>query len=354
MNPKLFVASLLALGLGLSGCQRAIAAAAPLPPAISVSRVRVEERPMPRTLALSGSLIANQQSEVAANAVGRVLKTLVDRGSEVPMGAPLIQLDAKTAELSHAEARATLKSAESQEQVAASECARNQDLFKKGAISKQEWERTASQCETTNGSTLAARARAELAEKTLMDSTVRAPFAGMVGERYVSVGEYVAPSTRVVNLVELDPLRLQLTVDEANFGQVHMGQEVRFQVDAYPKESFVGTVKYIDPTVRSTTRDLVVEAVVQNKDRRLRPGMFAQAFLQLTDEPLPVVPKSALRQDATSTRLFAIVEGRVEERIVQVGPERDGFVAILEGLKIGDQVVVDPNEQVKDGVPVQG
>jgi RND family efflux transporter MFP subunit len=309
---------------------------------------------MPKTLPLTGSLIANQESQVAANAVGRVLKTLVERGSYVQAGAALLQLDTRTAELSQLEAEAMLKSAESQEQLAAGECTRNRDLYQKGAISKQEWERTAASCETSTGSAQAAKARAELAKKTLTDSTVRAPFAGMVGERFVSVGEYVMPSTKVVALVELDPLRLQLTVDEASLAHVHEGQMVRFQVDAYPKESFEGTVKYIDPTVRSSTRDLVVEAVVQNEGRRLRPGMFAQAYLVLPDEPMPTVPLTAVRKDASSARLFCIVDGRAEERIVQVGPERDGNVAILDGIRAGEQVVANPDEQVKDGVPVKG
>jgi RND family efflux transporter MFP subunit len=339
--------------LAMSGCRRAQAdPSAPLPSPIHVAQVKVEAKPMPKTLALAASLVANQQSEVAANASGRVQRTLVERGSEVKVGAALAQLDTRTAELSHLEARASLKSAESQEQEAQSECKRNQDLYAKGAISKQEWERISSTCESSQGSAAAARARADLAEKTLQDSTVRAPFSGMVGERYVSVGEYVSPATKVALLVELDPLRLQLTVDEANIGQVHVGQTVRFTVDAYPQESFVATVKYMDPTVRSQTRDMVVEALVDNKDRRLRPGMFAQAYVELTDEPLPVVPKSALRQDASTTRLFAVVEGRVEERIVQVGPEREGQVAILDGLKAGETVVADPGDQVKDGVPV--
>jgi len=327
--------------------------AAALPPAIAVEVAPAEPRPMPRALQVAASLTANQHSEVAANAIGRVVKTYVERGDFVKEGAPLVQLDARTAVLSETEARAMLKNAQTSVELAAGECARNAALFKKGAISKEEWERGNSNCETTLGAAEAARARAELATKQLGDSTVRAPFSGMVGERYVSVGEYVQPSSRVAQLVELDPLRLQLTVGEADVGRIHDGQTVSFEVEAYPTEHFNATVKYIDPTVRSATRDMVVEATVQNTDHRLKPGMFATAHITLADEPIVTVPKNAVKQDAAATRLFAVVNGLVEERLVQLGPERGEYVAVLDGLKSGEKVVLSPSEAVKDGVPVK-
>ena len=191
-----------------------------------------------------------------------------------------------------------------------------------------------------------------MASKSLSDAAVRAPFAGMISQRFVSVGEYVQPATKVVNLVELDPLRLQLTVSEIDVAHVQLGQSVDFSVEAYPGKAFSGTVKFIDPTVRTSTRDLVVEAVVPNAERLLKPGMFATAHLVLPDEKVPAVPKGALREEGTITRLFAVVEGHVEERIVQRGPERDGFVVILDGVRVGDRVITAPDDQVKDGVPV--
>jgi RND family efflux transporter MFP subunit len=192
-----------------------------------------------------------------------------------------------------------------------------------------------------------------MASKTIQDGTVRAPFAGMIGERYVSSGEYVQPPSRVVNLVELDPLRLQMTVPEPDIGRVRQGQDVKFDVEAFPGKSFVGTVKYIDPTVRTTSRDLLIEAVVHNTDHTLKPGMFAVAHLRLPDEKLPAVPVTALVTEGAATHLFAIVRSHIEERIVQRGPERDGFVAILDGIKVGENVVTKVTDVVKDGAPVK-
>jgi membrane fusion protein, multidrug efflux system len=336
-------------------CSQSSAAppAAPLPPAISVSAVAAERRPMPRSLPVTGSLVANQHSDVAANAAGRVTRTFVERGDFLKEGMPLVQLDIRSAVLGEAEARANLKNARTLVDEAAAECARNEALFKKGAISKEEWERANAQCQTSLGTAEAAKARAEMATKMLSDATVRAPFSGMVGERFVSVGEYVQPFTRVVSMVELDPIRLQVTVSEADIGRVRQDQVVDFEVDSFPGEHFSGTIKYLDPTVRSATRDMVVEATVANPEHRLRPGMFATAHLQLPDEPVVSVPKGAIRQDPAATRLFAVVHGILEERIVQTGPERNGYVAVLDGVKVGERVVVDPSDDVKDGVPVK-
>jgi membrane fusion protein (multidrug efflux system) len=353
MNRNLLVAGLLALSsLACSQGKGKEDPSAPEPAAIHVDSASVAARPMPHELPLTGQLVANQQSEVAANGAGRVVKTLVERGTYVKEGATLVQLDTKSAQLSEAEAKANLSTAVAAQELADTLCKRNQELFDKGAISKEEWERTGNQCKTSASSVEGARARAELAAKTLSDATVRAPFSGMVGERYISVGEYVQPATRVISLVELDPLRLQLTVPEADIGQIQEGREVKFSVDAFPDKGFTGVVKYVDPTVRSTTRDLVVEAVVQNPDHLLKPGMFATAHLVLPDEALPSVPKTALFNEGTSSHLFTVVEQHVEERIVQVGAERDGWVAVLDGVKAGDTVVTKLSDAVKDGVPV--
>jgi len=343
------------LPLAVAGCNSA-SAEMPLKPegaAISVQTAEVKARPMPNELLLTGQLVANQQSDVAANAVGRVVKTLVDRGSVVRSGEILAQLDTKSAQLSEAEARANLENAQASEELAQELCKRNTELLQRGAISKEEGERTASQCRTSAASLEAARARSAMAEKTLSDATVRAPFSGMIGERYVSVGEYVQPATRVVTLVQLDPLRLQLTVSEADIGKIHEDQQVSFSVEAFPDRTFTGTLKFVDPTVRTSTRDLIAEAVVANADHALRAGMFATAHLTLPDQMLPAVQQDALVIEGSSTRLFAIVAGHVEERVVQKGPSRDGWVALLDGAKDGDKVVSPVTSAVKDGVPVK-
>jgi membrane fusion protein (multidrug efflux system) len=281
-----------------------------------------------------------------------VLKTSVERGSPVAQGASLVQLDRRTVAFSEQEARANLHSAEAQQALAAAQGARNEALAKKGAISKDEWERVSSQCRVTHAAATAAQARAQMALKNINDSDVRAPFAGVVDERYVNLGEYVQPASRVVTLVELDPLRLQFSVGEREVSLVKVGQSVDFKVQAYGDEKFSGEVRYISAKLRSASRDVVVEAVVKNLDGRLHPGTFVSAQLHLGDRPQVAVPSTAVIKDGELSHVFAAAQGHVEMRLVQPGMSKADWVVIADGLQAGDQVVAVPDPSVRDGASI--
>lgn len=343
--------------LGLLACSDPeVEAATDVPLIVEVESAVAQTRPMPRFLVVTGSLVANRQSDVAANASGLVARTSVERGRVVKRGEVLAQLDVRGAALAQAEARAQLRNAQTHVGLTDASCARARTLFEQGAATREAMERAEGECETSRGTVESATARAQLAAKALADASVRAPFDGVISERFVDVGEYVQPSSKVATLVELDPLRLRFGVDEARLGSITNGQAVSFEVEAYPGERFVGTVRFIDPALREATRELVVEAVVANADRRLRPGMFATAQVQLPEQPVVTVPEAAIRRDATTARVFVIANGSVEiveERLVQVGVAREGFVEVSDGLDLGERVVVSPREQVRDGTHVE-
>ena len=320
---------------------------------VKVQTAPVEERPMPEHLVLTGTLRASQESEVAADAAGKVTKTFVERGDRVKQGDTLAILDARGAAISATAAQAQSELAKAQLEQAQRECERVKALKDSGAISQAEYDRVTSQCQTTQWSAAAAQAQQQNAQKIVGDSIIRAPFAGVIGERYVNVGQYVAPSTKIVSLYAPDPLRLELTVPEANVGGIKAEQNVVFTVSAFGDETFTGTVKYISPNVRPTTRDLVIEAFCPNPTLKLKPGMFAVARLETSEKKVATVPTNALVKEAEVTKAFAVVNKRIEERILQTGSERDGATAVLVGLKPGDQVVVSPGPDVRDGAQVQ-
>ncbi|MDB4969775.1 MAG: hypothetical protein JWN44_5464 [Myxococcales bacterium] len=346
-----FALSISGLGCNQQKAQSAESRAKAKP--ISAATVVVVERDLPNGLLLAGTLKANQESDLAANATGRVTRTMIERGSYVARGQALAQLDVRMAQLSASEAAANVDTAQTQRSAAADECTRYQRLFQRGVITQQEYDRQTTSCKTATSSAAAAETRVAVARQTLSDGTVRAPFPGLVSERYVSVGEYVMPSTKVAHLVDIDPLRLELTIPEQNMGAVHEGQNVAFQVGAFPGRTFNAVVHYIGPAVRATTRDLVFEALVTNKEKILRPGLFATAHLDVGLQKLPVVPKAAIKTDGDTTRLFAVVEKHVEERIVQIGPAEGDLVGILKGVKAGERVIARPTEQLSDGVEVE-
>jgi membrane fusion protein, multidrug efflux system len=319
---------------------------------IQVNSAIIDTQPMPSFLPLTGSLVANEQSDVAANASGRVIRTYVERGSFVRKGDPLVLLDTRIAQLSKTEAEANLEAAEVQRRLADAQCERNNELYQKGAISRDEWEQIESRYKSSENAAQAASARANLARISLGDATVRATFSGLVGERFVSVGEYVQPQSKIASVVQITPLRLKVSAPEEVIGHITRDGEVSFQVLAFPNETFTGTITYIAPEVRPTTRDVVFEALVPNNDGRLVPGMFATATLHLPDKPLPAVPTTALRTQNGISRLFLIIENHLVERIVQVGPVHDGYVALLDGVQAGDRFVLEPTDQVKDDVAV--
>lgn len=328
-------------------------ASAKVEAAIQVQAAPVTEQPMPEHLVLTGTLRASQESQVAADAAGKVTSTFVERGQRVKRGEALAILDARGASISATAAKAQSQLAKAQLEQAERECERVKSLKDTGAISQAEYDRVTSQCQTTQWSAAAALAQQQNAQKIVGDSTLRAPFDGVIGERFVNVGQYVMPNSPVVSLYTPDPLRLELTVPEANIAGLRPDQKVSFSVSAFGDAKFEGTVKFISPNVRPTTRDLVIEALCPNPDDKLRPGMFAVARLETASKVQPTVPSAAIVTQGEIARAFAIVDGRVQERIVQTGSERDGQTAVLVGLKVGESVVVSPGPDVRDGALVQ-
>lgn len=323
-------------------------------PVATVQSVKVTTQEMPRYLNLTGSLIANQESDLAANAAGQVLKVFVERGTVVQRGQVLAQLDLRAAELGRSEAQANLESVRQQQLLAKQECARAQGLFERGAMTQQEFDRLNSQCVTALASANAALARARLADKAVGDAAIRAPFAGLIGERFVSVGEYVQPASKIVHLLELDPLRLELTVSEQDIGSIAQGQSVQFSVATFPSKSFEGVIRYVGPSVRAQTRDLVVEALVRNPGKALLPGMFATARVKVGMHALPMVPSAALRREETTDHLFVITEGgRLEERVVELGEAAGDAFSVLQGLQAGEQIVSPVTDRLVDGQRVK-
>ncbi len=343
---------LLAGGL-LSPVGRRHGGHATVSPKVHVQTVVVAEQPVPNLLRLTGVLSSNERTDLAANAAGRVVKTFVERGDHVLQGALLAQLDARSAALSRAEAEANATSASEQLKNLRADCQRYTSLLAKGAITQQEYDKQATSCQTQAASEEAARARAAEAAQTLTDSAIRAPFSGVIAERFVHVGDYVHADTRVVTLLVDDPLRLELTVPEANVGSVHPGTEVSFETVSLPDRVFTATVKYMGGEIREATRDLVVEAVTDNEDHALLPGMFVTAELPVGEITSPVVPAAALVRHNQDQSLFAVVDGHLEERVVQLGPKVGDLMAIADGVKKGEQVVVSPPPGAADGVQTE-
>jgi membrane fusion protein (multidrug efflux system) len=343
-------------GLAIFACQQGAkppVKAVQSAPAVRVDSVVIDERPVAKYLTVTGTLEADQRTELAANASGRVIRTFIERGDHVKAGALLAQLDSRGATLSHAEAEANSRAITAQLAAVRAECARYEGLHTTGAIAQQDYERQVAQCRTQASAEEAARARLAEAARVVQDAAIRAPFEGVIGERFVNVGDYVQPSSKVVTLLVDDPLRLRISVPEPAIPFAREGTVVRFKVLALPDRDFTATIKYVGREVRATTRDMIDEAVVDNHEHLLLPGTFVTVDLPAGEAPLAIVPKTAVLNADSEPTVFAVVDRRLEQRAVHMGADIDDGVAISDGVKKGDRVVVRPSAELKDGATVE-
>jgi membrane fusion protein (multidrug efflux system) len=325
---------------------------APAPPLkVETGTVTVEK--VPHYLTLTGTVAADRQSEVAANVAGRVISTFVERGQSVNEGQVLAIVDSKGAALSASAAGSQAQAAQSQVALAQQECDRADTLFGQGAIARSEFDRLKTQCTAQLHSANAARANADLAAKLAGDAVIRAPIKGIVGERYVSVGEYVQPMTRVASLYSVNPARVLISVPEPAVGRVRQGQALEVEVTAYPGRQFPAVVKYLGAALRPTTRDLIIEATVKNDDGTLRPGMFATVQLTADEDELATVPTRAVAADGTVRRIFLARAGQAYEVVVQTGVTFRDRVAVYEKLSPGEAVILSPPPTLRDGAAIQ-
>ena len=320
---------------------------------VKVSTGEVTHQKMPRFLTLTGSVMADRQSDVAANVAGRVTATYVERGMPVKAGQPMAVVDSKAATFQQAAAVAQSQAAQTQVALAKQECDRADTLYAQGAIPKSEYDRQKSTCTAQLYTANAAQANADLQGKLAGDTIIRAPIDGFVGERFVNVGEYVQPPTKVATVYAINPARVTISVPEPAVALVKEGQTLDLEVAAYPDRKFPATVRFVSPALRQNTRDLIVEASAKNDDLSLRPGMFAITRLTVGEEEQPTVPATAIRSEGTVKRLFLARSGSAFEMVVKTGLTRDGRVAVLEPLGPQDRVIVRPPPTLTDGTAIQ-
>lgn len=319
--------------------------------------VRVDAHPavaqeVPTYLPLTGELISERRTKLSANAQGQVVATYIERGQSVKAGDVLVRLDVRGAGHTAAEAKANLANLLVQRTTTDKDCNRTRALQAKGAISQQEYDRGMAQCEEIIAQIDAAQARLRSAQQTLSDGAVRAPFAGVITQRQVDVGDYVRPDSEVAVLLVPNPLRLRFTVPESNLFSAKVGTQVTFSVPASKDMAFKGSVRYVAGEVRQDTRDVVVEAVVDNHDQLLMPGMFATVRLETGKRSLPTVPKTAVLDLSGHPAVMIVRNQRIEQHAVRLGETVGDRLVVEAGIAAGDSVVDVASPSIPDGAHV--
>ncbi len=341
MKPK-YAGLLLSGTLLLAACSRPNAAgrgASTAPPPITAVTAPVENRVLPRILEVTGALAADESADVASERDGNVASLRVERGTYVEKGAVLATLDER-------EAKAQLDQARANVAWTTSEVERYAELRKKQVVAKAEDQRKGTDLDL-------AKANLALAEKGFQDCTIRAPFSGVVTEKKISAGAFVRRGQAICGLVKIDPLRAELAIPEIAVPFIKVGQKGRLNVQSFPDRVFDGIVRYIGPSLRSEARTLVVEAVVPNPERILKPGLFVTARVELPkNDPTLLVPSAAVVTDSGVSHVFVLGKDRVSERIVALGDRYGASVEIRSGVAAGERVVVNPDRRLVDGLEV--
>jgi membrane fusion protein, multidrug efflux system len=288
----------------------------------------------------TGQIEAIQSIDLKPEVEGRLVRILVREGALVNRGTPLFKID-------DAELKAQVAQIEADRDLAQQSLTRTRDLLQQKASSQAELERA----EATLRSN---QAQLERLSVRLDRTLVRAPFAGVVGRRFVSLGDYVNSDTRLAALQTVSPQRASFQVPERYADQLKVGQKVNFRVAALPGREFSGTVDFVDPMVQLPGRTITVKAQVPNPRRELQSGMFIEARLATAVRPNAVViPEDAVLPLQGANFVWVVNEGKAARRQVELGVRTPGFVEIKSGVERNQQVVVGGQERLAEGAPVQ-
>jgi membrane fusion protein, multidrug efflux system len=341
-----FLACAVALaGVPWLGCQRptsseAIAAEAKQVTAVPVTVARVVVRPSERLVNLVGTLYGNEEVTLSSQVEGQIKSLSVDLGDPVQAGQVVAQIDDDEWRVRLREAEATLAKAKADEE-------RGRQLATGHVISTQEYE---------GMRTRAAVAQAQRDRLAVMirHARVESPITGAVARRFVSAGEYVRPGSQLFNLVAQDPLKLRGDVPERFAHELQTGQAVQVRVDAFPDVVFPGRLTRISPASNRDNRSVAIEAVVDNHDRTLKPGFFANAaVVTRTDDRALMIPQEALITFAGVTKVFVIRDGEAHERQVHTGSRGSaGLVEVVEGIKPDELVATSGLTKLENGIAV--
>jgi membrane fusion protein (multidrug efflux system) len=325
----------------LTGCGGGGSGEAPEPPPVQVQIESVTTGLVEDILSAVGTIQANEEVEIRAETPGTISAIYFQEGQHVRAKDKLFELDSE-------KEAAQLAQAVAEEEVARQNLERAKKLAGTKAISQQELD----QLQSLVAARTAAR---QLQEARLGDMTIRAPFAGVVGPRTVSVGQYVDVTQVLVTLVDDSRVKVTYRIPERDLAQYDPGQNVRITVSAYPGRVFQGTIDLINPVVDQATRTAQIRALADNPDGLLKPGMFARAETVVARrENSIVIPETALVPGLDQFSVYRVNQEKAHLVPVEMGVRGRGTVEIRQGLAVGDEIVVLGTQKLVDGSRVSG
>lgn len=330
--------------LDLSGSdaetQQANAGGAKAGDALQVSVVVAAPQRLENSIAVTGSVLANESVELSPELAGKITRINFEEGQFVKKGQPLVYLNDDELRAQQERLNYTRKLFEQSEN-------RQRQLLEREAISQEEYDIALNEL-NTNLSDL------KVVEAQLAKSVIRAPFSGIIGLRQVSEGTYVSPADQIATLVNIDPIKIEFSVPERYANEVNVGDNVIFARSEGAEKEREAKVYAVEPRINTETRTLSMRAITENDTRSLLPGMFVRIKLVLdVNESTLMVPAQSLIPEMDGYKVFVVENGKAVEKRVSTGARTERLVEVMDGLNQGDSVLITGILQVKNGAPVQ-
>ncbi len=318
-------------------------------PPTSVTTVVAKQETWPSTLSVIGTAAAIQGVTVSADLPGTVDKIHFESGQPVHEGDILVELDIR-------QETAQLANIEAQRDLARIQYGRAAELAKAGVISKSDFDNSASQQKATE-------AQVNEVKSSIARKTIRAPFTGVLGLRQISLGQYLAAGQAIVSLQSVNPIYVNFGVPQQDTPKMKIGRSLNVTNQDLPGVSFKGKITALDSVINEQTRNIQVQATLENPGGKLRPGMYMQVELPLgqSRDVIPL-PASAINYAPYGDSVFVVTDIKddktgksfrgVRQQIVKIEGSRGDQVAIVSGLNPGDEVVSAGSFRLRNGAPV--
>ena len=327
------------------------------PAAVPVSILEVAPRPVPVSFEAVARTEGSREVQVRARVAGILEKQLYSEGERVKEGAPLFRIERAPFEIELAQARASLAQESARRDLAQQEFERLKGLADRRAISQKEADQAASAREQSGAAVQMARARVRQAELNLSYTEVKAPIGGITGRALQSVGSLVSPNAESALLTTLtrgDPIWVRFALSEAEFSRVRGGEDIQVKVELADGKEYphAGKLNFAGSTVDAATGTVQMRAELPNPKADLLPGQYVRVHVVAGTQQAFVVPQTAVAQNETGRFVWIAAGGKALPRQVRTGSWLGADWIVLEGLKAGDQVIVDNLVRLRPGVAI--
>ncbi|MEY4375046.1 MAG: hypothetical protein RL760_1213 [Candidatus Eisenbacteria bacterium] len=305
--------------------------------------------------AIAGTLVADRTASLRAEVPGAVVAVLLDPGTAVTKGTPIVRIDDSAIRDAFLSAKSGVTQAELAADIAKREQERAEKLFAAGAVAQNIVEQARRGALGAQAQLDDARARLASAQKNLDNTVVKAPYDGIVSERQVNPGDIVAPGAPLVTVVDPSTMRLEGTVPADQLGAVHLGAPVSFTVTGYPGRTFTGAISNIYPSADPGTRQVRLFARIPNAGRGLVAGLYATGRVASASHDGIVAPLNAVDMRGLKPAVSRIKGGKVERVEVTLGTRDDAteHVELATGVAVGDTLLVGAAQGITAGTPLR-